>query len=57
MRFHSLCHFQCTNFARQGATAKELMDRLGHTNIRTAMRYQSSVHSRMDELARRVARM
>lgn len=57
LRFHSLRHFQGTNFARQGATAKELMDRLGHTNIKTAMRYQRSVQSRMDELARRGARI
>ncbi len=54
MRFHSLRHFQGANIARQDATAKELMDRFGH---KTVLRCQSSVQSRMDELARRGVRM
>jgi len=41
-RFHSLRAFAATQFGLQGATAIELMERLGHRNIKTAMRYQRS---------------
>lgn len=39
-RFHSLRAFAATQYGLLGATAVELMDRLGHRNIKTAMRYQ-----------------
>ena len=39
-RFHSLRAFAATQYGLLGATAVELMDRLGHRNVRTAMRYQ-----------------
>ena len=39
-RFHSLRSFAMTQYATQGATLKDLMDRAGHNNVGTAMRYQ-----------------
>jgi integrase len=39
-RFHSLRAFAATQYGLLGATAVELMDRLGHRNVKTAMRYQ-----------------
>ena len=38
--FHLLRAFHSTAVAQQGLTNQELMDRLGHKDIRTAMRYQ-----------------
>jgi integrase len=37
---HSLRAFAATQYGLLGATTVELMDRLGHRNVRTAMRYQ-----------------
>lgn len=39
-RFHSLRAFAATQYGLLGATAVELMERLGHRNVKTAMRYQ-----------------
>jgi integrase len=39
-RLHSLRAFAATQYGLLGATAVELMDRLGHRDIKTAMRYQ-----------------
>jgi integrase len=39
-RFHSLRSFAMTQFAITGATNQDLMDRAGHSDIATAMRYQ-----------------
>jgi integrase len=39
-RFHSLRAFAGTTFAQTGATTYEIMDRLGHRSIKTAMDYQ-----------------
>lgn len=39
-RFHSLRAFASTQYGLLGATTVELMDRLGHRDIKTAMRYQ-----------------
>jgi integrase len=39
-RFHSLRSFAMTQYAITGATNQDLMDRAGHNNIATAMRYQ-----------------
>lgn len=52
-RFHSLRAFAATEFAKTGATSKELMDRFGHRNIETAMRYQRST-GRDAELLRKL---
>jgi integrase len=38
--FHSLRTFASTQYGLQGATLVEIMDRGGHRNARTAMRYQ-----------------
>ena len=37
---HSLRSFAGTNYAMTGATLREIMDRLGHNNYKTAMLYQ-----------------
>lgn len=39
-RFHSLRAFAGTMFAQTGATTYEILDRLGHRNLKTAMDYQ-----------------
>lgn len=52
--FHALRHFAGTRYAQTGATLKETMDRLGHSSVKAAMRYQAS-GNRNDELARRMA--
>ena len=52
--FHALRHFAGTRYAQTGATAKETMDRLGHSSMKAAIRYQHS-GNRDDELARRMA--
>lgn len=54
LHFHALRHYAGTRYAQAGATTKELLDRLGHSNISTAMRYQHA--TRQDEIARRAAR-
>ena len=41
-RFHSLRTFAATEFAKANPTNQELMDRFGHRDIKTAMRYQRS---------------
>lgn len=53
--FHGLRHYAGTRYAQTGATTKETMDRLGHSSMKAAMRYQHS-GNRDDELARRMAR-
>jgi integrase len=49
--FHSLRAFAATQFGLQGATVAELMDRLGHRNVRTAMRYQRTTGREMNLLS------
>ena len=39
---HSLRHFAGTSYGMTGATLREIMDRLGHSNTRTAMLYQKN---------------
>jgi len=39
-RFHNLRTYAATEFAKLNPTSKELMDRFGHRDIKTAMRYQ-----------------
>ena len=52
-RFHSLRTFAATEFAKLNPTSQELMDRFGHRDIKTAMRYQRST-GRDAELLRRL---
>ncbi len=51
---HSLRHFHLTEFAKTGATLRELMDRAGHSTPDTAIGYQHST-GRDAELAARMA--
>jgi integrase len=53
--FHSLRAFSATEFGKTGATVIEIMERYGHRNIKTAMRYQRST-GREVELLTRLAR-
>lgn len=54
-RFHDLRHFAATMAAISGATTKELMQFVGHSDIHVAMRYQEAVNDRKRELAQRMA--
>lgn len=56
LHFHALRHYSGTRFAQAGATLKEIMEWLGHSDVESAMVYQKAVQSRMEELARRAAR-
>lgn len=47
-RFHSFRAFGSTEWGKTGATAMELMDRFGHRNIKTAMRYQRTTGREID---------
>ena len=51
-RFHSLRAFAMTQYGLTGATAKEIMERGGHTNLRTAMRYQTTTGRDLDLVRR-----
>ncbi|HEY5224966.1 MAG TPA: site-specific integrase [Microbacteriaceae bacterium] len=52
--FHALRHYGATKFAQTGATLKEIQERLGHSTVSAAMRYQHSA-GRDAELARRMS--
>lgn len=52
-RFHSLRTFAATEFAKLNPTNQELMERFGHRDIKTAMRYQRTT-GRDAELLRRL---
>lgn len=56
LHFHALRHYSGTRFAQAGATLKEIMDWLGHSDVKSAMAYQEAAQSRLKELARRAAR-
>lgn len=56
LHFHALRHYQGTRFAQQGATIAEIMARLGHSDVKSAIHYQEAAVNRMDELAKRAAR-
>lgn len=45
-RFHDLRHTGLTEFARTGATLKEIMARGGHSDVNIAMRYQDAAAER-----------
>lgn len=53
-RWHDLRHASGTEAARKGATAKELMSRMGHSTMGAAMRYQHAADTRDAELAARL---
>ena len=53
-RFHSLRTYAATEFAKLSPTNQELMDRFGHRDIKTAMRYQRST-GRDAELLRKLS--
>ncbi len=56
MPWHALRHFGATRAALAGATLKELQDRLGHSTVSAAMRYQHSA-GRDSELAKRMSEL
>jgi integrase len=51
LRVHDLRHTAATLAAAAGATAKELMERMGHTSPRVALRYQHVMADRQAALA------
>jgi site-specific recombinase XerD len=54
MPFHALRHFGATRFAQTGATLKEIQERIGHSTVTAAMRYQHTA-GRDLELAKRMS--
>jgi integrase len=54
MPWHALRHYGATRAALAGATLKELQDRLGHSTVAAAMRYQHTA-GRDAELAARMS--
>lgn len=57
LSWHGLRHTGATMAAQQGATLAELMDRLGHSTVTAALRYQHAASDRQAELARRLSAM
>ncbi len=55
MVWHDLRHTGGTMAAQVGATLRESMDRLGHSTVAAAMRYQHSTESRQAEIAEKLA--
>ncbi|WP_163544612.1 tyrosine-type recombinase/integrase [Occultella kanbiaonis] len=53
-RFHSLRHTGLTEYARQGATLADLLERGGHTDVSVALRYQHASAQRDRELTSRL---
>ncbi|CAM3724073.1 site-specific integrase [Occultella aeris] len=53
-RFHSLRHTGLTEYARQGATLADLLERGGHTDVSVALRYQHASAQRDRELTARL---
>ena len=51
LRVHDLRHTAATLAAATGATTKELMERMGHTSPRVALRYQHVMADRQAALA------
>ena len=54
MPWHAMRHYGATRAALAGATLKELQERLGHSTVAAAMRYQHTA-GRDEELARRMS--
>ncbi len=57
LRIHDLRHGAAVMAARSGATLAELMQRLGHSTSRAAMRYQHAAQGRDAEIAVALSRM
>lgn len=57
LTWHGLRHTGATMAAQQGATLAELMERLGHSTVTAALRYQHAASGRQAELARRLSAM
>lgn len=55
LRWHDLRHTGATMAARHGATLAELMQRLGHSTVGAALKYQHAASDRDAELARRLS--
>lgn len=55
LHFHDLRHFGGVSAALAGGTLKEVQDRLGHTTVAAAMRYQHIAAGRADVLADRLS--
>lgn len=53
-RFHSLRHTGLTEYARQGATLADLLERGGHTDVSVALKYQHASAQRDRELTTRL---
>ncbi|WP_420110760.1 tyrosine-type recombinase/integrase [Pseudactinotalea sp.] len=53
-RFHSLRHTGLTEYARQGATLADLLERGGHTDVSVALKYQHASAQRDRELTARL---
>ncbi len=57
LRWHDLRHTGATMAAQAGATLAELMNRLGHSDVRAALIYQHATADRDAELARKLSEM
>lgn len=57
LRFHDLRHHGATLAAHAGATLPELQNRLGHSTVVAALRYQHLVTGRDAEIARRLSEL
>lgn len=57
LRWHDLRHTGAVFAAQSGATLAELMNRLGHSTVGAAMRYQHAADGRDAEIARRLSAM
>ncbi len=57
LRWHDLRHTGATMAAQAGATLAELMNRLGHSDVRAALIYQHATAERDAELARKLSDM
>lgn len=55
MHWHDLRHTGGTMAAQAGGTLREIQDRLGHSTVWAAMRYQHSTETRQAELAEKLA--
>ena len=57
LRWHDLRHTGATMAAQAGATLAELMNRLGHSDVKAALIYQHVAANRDAEIARRISAM
>ena len=50
--FHSFRHYAGTQYGILGATLIETLDRLGHSNFKTGLRYQQNTHRELELLSK-----